>query len=383
MINVIDKAMCCGCSACASACPKNCIEMTSDTLGFLYPKVVTEQCVNCGLCEMICPNLKDEKLSAAVTPKAYAAIGRDNTIRQKSSSGGVFSLIAQHIISQGGVVYGAAFDDSCHTVRHIAVDFLDGLGKLRGAKYLQSDISGTYVEVKERLEQGRTVLFTGTPCQISGLKSFLQKDYDQLYLQDIVCHGVPSPSIWDAYLGDIEKRFGGHATDVSFRNKSNGWKNYCFSIQLSNGRIYSVEHSKDPYMRGFLHNYYLRPSCYACKHKGVERQSDITLADFWGIEEICPEMDDQKGTSLVIVSSPKGQRLFEAVVDAVNYAPTDLECAIQYNRSMIDSAKEHSLYKVFEREFPKKSIRNLFKKYCSASMWKKIKRKAGAFLRRR
>ncbi len=380
MIEIKRREMCNGCSACATICPKSCINMVSDKLGFVYPALEADRCVNCGLCEAVCPDLKQKLQTNDMPPETYVAVGKDDSIREKSSSGGVFSLIAQYIISRGGVVFGAAFDNTFHSVRHIAVESLAELKKLQGSKYLQSKIGSSYADAKTYLEQGRTVLFTGTPCQISGLIAFLKKDYDNLYLQDIVCHGVPSPAVWDAYLEHLETRFGGKVIDVSFRDKKAGWKNYLLSIKFGNGNVYSNKHSDDLYMRGFLHDYYLRLSCYECKHKGVDRESDITLADCWGIEEICPELDDNKGTSLIIVSSSKGKLLFDNIAKELSLRKTDLDCALKYNQSIVRSANEYPKRNKFENEFQQKPINVLLKKYCSISTLRKIKHKVKSLL---
>ncbi len=375
MTGIKNNKLCSGCSACAMICPHKCITMSNDTWGFMYPAVEAEKCVNCGLCEVICPDLQNALQKSDRIPEAYIAMGKDDVIREKSSSGGVFSLLAQQVLSQGGVVFGAAFDDGFHSVNHIAVETVQELEKLRGSKYVQSTIGCSYADVKMHLEQGRVVLFSGTPCQISGLKAFLKKEYDTLYLQDIVCHGVPSPAVWDAYLQHLEERFGGKAMGVSFRDKKDGWKNYRISIAFDNGKTYSVAYADDLYMRGFLRNYYLRPSCYACKHKGLERESDITLADCWGVEDVCPELDDNKGTSLVIVSSPKGKRLFDGAANELRIKKVDVNSVLAYNQSIVRSASTPVEYDQFAQEFQQRRIENLLKKYCSVSIMRRIKKK--------
>ena len=380
MVEIKNKEHCNGCSSCAASCPKKCITMVRDKLGFFYPMVDKDACVHCGLCISVCPEQKKAQ-PVTVTPLAYAAIGKEHTIREKSSSGGVFTLIAQWILSKGGVVFGAAFDDTAHSVNHIAIESLEELHKLQGSKYLQSKIGNSFEKVKSYLEQGRTVLFSGTPCQIAGLKSFLKKDYERLYLQDIACHGVPAPAVWDAYLTDLEHQFGGKASRVSFRDKRKSWKKYLLRIEFENGNVYSNNNAEDLYMRGFLHDCYLRPSCYACKHKGLGRDSDITLADYWGIEQIHPELDDDQGTSLVIVSSPKGEELLQQIADEISLTPTDLNRAIEYNTALITAAKDNPARKKFENEFQKKPLRSLLKKYASTSFFKKLKRKIKRFLK--
>ncbi len=315
--------------------------------------------------------------------EAFAVMGNEEDIREKSSSGGVFYLMARYVLSQGGVVFGAAFDDTYHAVKHIAAESLDDLKKLQGAKYLQSEIGLSYALAKEYLEQGRLVLFTGTPCQTAGLKAFLNREYDHLYLLDIVCHGVPSPAVWDDYLTHLEEQYGGKAKSVSFRDKTFGWEKYLLRIEMDNGAVYSNDRANDLYMRGFLHNCFLRPSCFACAHKGTAHSADVTLGDFWGIGEVCPQLQDGKGTSLVIVSSPKGAFLMEQIRENIRMQKVALDDAIKYNPSMIQSATHNPSSEKFEKEFREKPIKVVLKRYCAMSKFKKIKRAIQALLARK
>lgn len=372
---------CTGCTACAASCPKGCISMVRDKLGFLYPYIEPEACVRCGICESVCPELHGNRKENEIL-LSCAAILNDEPVRKKSSSGGIFYLISKWIISQGGVVFGATFNETFHYVEHVAVEVTEDISKLLGSKYVQSSIGESYTQVKKFLEQGRLVLFSGTPCQISGLKSFLKKEYENLYLQDIACHGVPSPYVWDEYLSYIEKSFGRKAVDVKFRDKQKGWKKYLLRIEFDNGDVYSNNRSEDLYMRGFLHDYYLRNSCYSCNHKGTERESDITLADYWGIENVCPELDDDKGTSLVFISSTKGKFLFDNIAEELKYMETDLESAVRYNSSIVQATATSKKRKDFEREFKKSSTHVLLKKYCSNSIISKIKKKIRNILKK-
>lgn len=378
----MNRQTCSGCTACMAVCPKNCIVMQPDKLGFLYPIVDIKKCVNCGLCEEICPDGKSTPCKIEDLPKAYAVIGNDGDFREKSSSGGVFSLLASHILSQGGVVFGAAFDESFHSVHHVAVMSKEGLRKLQGSKYLQSKIENTYAEAKQYLEDGKPVLFSGTPCQTEGLRAFLKKDYDNLYLQDIICHGVPSPAVWDAYLSHFEKKYGAKASDVSFRNKKDSWKHYSICIRFANGKVFSQKASENLYMRTFLKDYDLRSSCYQCSHKGLNRKADITLADFWGIENICPELDDDKGTSLVIVHSEKGKQWLEAIAQNMKIKEVSIEDAVTYNPSMLHAVQKNNKRIQFEEEFSSKEIYKLLNRYCSIFIGKKIFRKIKSFIKK-
>lgn len=357
MVEIKDKVNCCGCHACFNICPKNAITMQEDEYGFKYPVVDKEKCINCELCKKACPILNNKKIDN--TPKAYACINKENNIRKQSSSGGVFTLIAEKIIDMGGIVFGASFDENFNVV-HTYVDNKQDLQKFRGSKYVQSTINEIYKKAKKFLTEGRYVLFTGTPCQIEGLKSFLQKDYDKLYTQDIICHGVPSPRVWQKYLDyrnrdEIEK--------IEFRNKDKGWHQYEFKLINKNKSSYSKNQSEDLYMQAFLKNTSLRDSCYNCSFKKKNRISDITLADFWGIENVLPEMDDNKGTSLVIINSEKGQGLLEKIKPNMIIKEVKLDNALIYNQSMIESAKMDKNREKFFRNLDKIDFETLVKKY--------------------
>lgn len=376
MIELESMNKCSGCASCALTCPQNCITMVLDKMGFYYPKVDTEQCIQCGLCRSRCPAYSGNASGDADhIAEAFAVVGKDEKIREISSSGGIFYFVARYIISQNGVIFGAAFDDNYHSVRHIAVDSPADLYKLQGAKYVQSEIGESYLSARFYLDQGKPVLFTGTPCQIAGLKTFLNKDYSNLYLLDIVCHGVPSPAVWNDYLTQLEKQYSGKVKCVAFRDKTNGWKNYLLRIEMDNGSVYSSDRINDLYMRGFLHNYYLRLSCYECNYKRIEHGADMTLGDFWGIENICPTLYDDKGTSLVIVSSPKGRLLFEQIQEKVCVQKVALDDVIPFNQSIVKSANYTLSRKKFENDFRLKPIMNVLKKHCSMSKYQSLKRK--------
>lgn len=374
--------MCSGCTACASLCPVQCITMQKDKMGFAYPRIDTSRCVDCGACERACPGLK--KTSAENNPmlKTYAAQASSDDVRRDSSSGGLFTLIARYILSQNGVVYGAAFDGTYHSVKHVAVEDEKELYKLQGSKYLQSDLQEAFAAVKQYLEQERTVLFSGTPCQIAGLRSFLTKEYDHLYLLDIVCHGAPAPAVWDEYLTFLEKTYNGKANKVSFRDKRRGWHDYVLSIAFEGGKEYVKDRTEDLYVRGFLHDYYLRPSCYDCNYKGENRPSDITLGDLWGASSICPELDDNKGTSLVMVSSEKGGRLFESLASDIQYQSIDLRQCVIHNPAIVSSCDHNPKSAAFERLFQTKPINRLLNRFCSNTLWRKVMRKVKRILYR-
>lgn len=335
MHEIIDKNICSGCHACQNVCPRGCIAMIEDNEGFLYPHIDDAKCSDCGLCKKVCPLLSNR--GANKKGRAYACINRDENIRTESSSGGVFTLLAEEIIKSGGVVFGAAFDANLG-VRHTKAETIDELYKMRGSKYAQSRIGNTYTDAKAYLEDGKTVLFSGTPCQISGLKRFLGKDYKNLITQDLICHGAPSPKVWRKYLEYLSRRADAEITGLpSFRSKKRGWKNYSVSVKFKNNTEYCRVFREDLFMKAFLSNLSLRPSCYRCHEKSAERESDITLGDFWGAEKVVPDMDDDKGISLVLINSEKGRKIFDAVSGSMLCRDVDFDAAAEYNPSLTKS----------------------------------------------
>ena len=292
----------------------------------------------------------------------------------RSSSGGIFSDLAVNIIGKGGVVSGAAFSDDNHKVEHILVTQVDELYRLRGSKYVQSNSSIVYCEIRRLLLAGKVVLFSGTLCQVAGLKAFLGKEYDNLITVDIVCHGVPSPGVWDKYLSGIENKHKSTVDKVNFRNKHLGWKMYSVCYSLSNGKLIENTHYEDLFMRGFIYkNLYLRPSCYQCKFKTFYRNSDITLGDFWGIGKICPEMDDNKGTSLVISNTKKGNDLLNSISDKNHIQVVDTTLIPSLNPALVSSATEPGNRNMFFEDFIKGEPDKVLKKYCDLSIAHKIK----------
>ena len=365
MIDIKDKSKCSGCHSCYNICPKQCITMKEDQEGFWYPEVDVEQCIDCGMCEKRCPILNDMKIDNQ--PQAYACYNKDESIRKESSSGGVFTLLASLVIEKGGIVYGASFNNE-NMVEHIEIDNVNDLNKLRGSKYVQSKIGNTYSRVKDYLNQGRLVYFSGTPCQIDGLLAFLNKRYDNLILQDIVCHGVPSPKVWKKYLEQFNIE---EDAKISFRDKSTGWDSYSFTIDQK--EKFTQLSSQNEYMKVFLKNLCLRPSCYDCHSKSLHRNSDITLADFWGIKNICPELYDNKGTSLVFINSKKGKELFKNIKKNIEYKEVNIEEASKYNPSSYKSVpapdkRNKYMENIFDNDFNRYS-----KKYTKSSFFTKYR----------
>lgn len=369
MIHITDKKNCCGCSACVQRCPKQCIRLEEDTEGFLYPQVDEETCINCGLCEKVCPILNQvDKLSVL---EVLAVKNPNDEERMNSSSGGVFLPLAREVINQGGVVFGAVYDESWE-VHHVYAEKIEDVYPMMGSKYLQSKIENSFKDAERFLKQGREVLFVGSPCQIAGLRTYLRnKQYPNLLAVDFLCHGVPSPGVWRRYLAET---YGGYnakeqsrlqatagknsvllsslnATspigDIKFRDKTeSGWKKFRFVVRQKsaskadqNTVLSSDIHYDNPFMRGFLSDIYLRPSCYACKCKNGVNHSDMTIADFWGINQVAPEFDDDKGVGLVLLNTKKGEDYFSRL--SMNVLPSTLEQAHFYNGGFNEHTKAH------------------------------------------
>lgn len=308
MNNVAEKVPyqdCCGCGACLNACPKGAISMIENSEGFLVPSVDSSLCIDCSLCLKACPAL-NEKRATNPEPECYAAQAHDD-IRSISSSGGIFTPLAEAILNRGGLVCGAAFRNDW-TVHHIIVDQKEDLAKLRGSKYVQSDTEDCYKRIKALLKDGKWVLFSGTPCQVAGLYTYLGKDYDTLLTVDIFCHGAPSPGVWKRYLRENYEP--GSIANVNFRDKKAiGWSCSHVAITLKNGK----KEVSDNYTKWFHSSIILRPSCENCKHNKLPRPGDISLGDWWGISQIDPKLNDGKGLSNVLINTPKGKALYESV----------------------------------------------------------------------
>ncbi len=336
---------CTGCGACAAVCPKACIAMKPDSEGFLYPQIDTTRCVNCHRCEQVCPVHQGVLLFDET--KAVAAQNQNDSIRQSSSSGGVFTALAERILEDGGVVCAAAYDDKFAVV-HKITNQAERLAAFRGAKYAQSHSGHLFGEIKTLLAADTPVLFVGTPCQCAGLRSYLGKKPENLLLVDMVCHGVPSPDVWQRYL-DLRRSTNGEISAINLRNKSTGWSRYAYSVEIchENGTVYSVPQGQDPFMRGFTSDLYLRPSCSRCSFKGYERCTDLTLGDCWGIWELMPEFDDNQGTSLLLIHSTKGQEMWQSIQDDFRHVELDKESAVRYNPSTLTSSTAHPKREVF------------------------------------
>lgn len=391
MITIKEKKKCCGCAACATICPHQVLTMEVDKSGFFYPIVINKKkCTNCGLCEKVCPILHENK--ERIPTYSYAIKNNDEEVRKNSSSGGVFSAFAKRTIEEGGIVYGASFDEQWN-VKHISITKKEDLHYLQGSKYVQSNTFGIYKDIKQKLQDGINVLFIGTPCQVAGLNHYLQIKYKKLTTIDFICHGVPSPKIWKDYLLELVNLYKLPIANIDFRNKTTGWKDYLFVINFADtatGGIINTEmvshHHDNIYMKLFLENYILRPSCHSCMFRRGKGGSNYTLGDYWGIQRFNTEFDDDRGTSLFIgYDNPSSIPLY--IRQNCTAIETPVEFALNnnpsYTRDWPQSRYSH-LFFFLHNYFSLKimssysiclKINNLVKKLDSLIVLKSIRRK--------
>jgi coenzyme F420-reducing hydrogenase beta subunit len=355
------KEECCGCTACMSICPKQAITMIADEEGFLYPDVNQELCIECDLCKQVCPFSDKYRISGNYDqPLVYAVKHKDDNVRMNSSSGGMFTAISDYIIDIDGVIYGAAFDENI-VVRHQKAWTEEERNKFRGSKYVQSNLIGVFEDTKNELKKGRTVLFTGTPCQNAGLHSYLNKNYENLYLCDIVCHGTPSPLIFKNYIKYCECKHNNSITEYYWRFKGNGWHSHTEKAVYADGKEDSTSLLSQSYKELFYSHVTLRPACHNCKFCNFSRPSDITIADFWGVEKSMPDFDDNIGTSLVLINSSKGKELFNNIRKDLYYQKSNTTDCLQPNLhtpSLASSKRDQ-----FWKDYRDKGFEYVLKKY--------------------
>ncbi len=364
---------CVGCGACANACPQNCLNMVADKDGFLHPEIQKNICVNCGACKRVCPVI-NENPKGKYPVQTYAVYSKDETVRISSSSGGLFYTVAKYIIENGGIVYGATFDENLY-LSHKGVDSVEDLYLLQGSKYIQSDTKLCFREIKTHLATNRPVLFCGTPCQVEGLLRYLKKPCENLFAIDFICHGVPSPKAWQEYIKHQEKDFSSKACAASFRDKTNGWLSFSSRLKFVNNTEYLEVHHKDSYMKAFLQNISLRKSCYHCKFKSVNRNSDITMGDLWGIKNILPLITDNKGVSVAFNQSEKGKYLLEQIKDYLWLQEIPPDLAIANNSAMVKSVYEHNFRDYFFTNLGKQDFERLVEACLNPSYYVRLIRK--------
>jgi acetyltransferase-like isoleucine patch superfamily enzyme/coenzyme F420-reducing hydrogenase beta subunit len=382
MIDIKDKVDCCGCNACGDVCPKDAITFVTDNEGFWYPEVNMDRCIECHLCERVCPVLHQaEKKGQYDTPLVYAAYNKDESVRLDSTSGGIHSALALAVYSKGAYVSGAVYNKD-HTVSHIVSCDQSLLPRIRSSKYLQSSMEGQFRKIKEILRNGKEVFYCGTPCQVHALYNYLRKDYANLTTCDFICRGVNSPKVFLKYINMLERQYGSRAAEIKFKNKKWGWHDFSLRVNFENGQEYCKDRWHDYFFIGYLQSgNFARPSCYSCPFKGFPQKADITLADFWGIEKVDPSMDQDKGTSLVMVNSNKGMELFDSIKDKIIWKESSMDDAKAGNPALTQSLKpvrsdredffkaldKYSFDRVARKFFPlptlRVKIRSLAKKY--------------------
>ena len=341
---------CTGCEACVSRCPFGAVEMEADEKGFFYPKILEEKCTECGLCERICP-IEKPLGRGKFTQEVYSCWVRDSKLRLESTSGGMFTALAEYVLKEGGAVFGAAFDEG-FCVEHICMENRKELKKARGAKYVQSRTKDAFQKAEELLKQGRKVLYTGTPCQIDGLYAYLGKEYDELLTVDLICHGVPSPAVFQSYLKEIREKYKAEITSVRFRYKQPSWSLYSMKIDFQGRKPYICSKFKDPYLRGVGKNLFQREVCFSCKYASTKRVGDLTIADSWRYRAYERESrNDQKGVSLVIVNSPKGKQAFGKIRNGLFVKKQSIEYAVDGNPGLKAPWPKHPSSEAFYRDF--------------------------------
>lgn len=373
MIQIKDKADCCGCTACASICPKDAINMEPDTLGFKYPKVDLNKCIDCGLCENVCAfnDHYDTSLNLA-KPLAYAARHKDMKEVETSRSGAAFIAISDYVLENGGVVYGAGYTDHFRVV-HKRATTKEERDEFKGSKYVQSDLNHVFLQIKKDLKNGLTVLFSGTPCQTAGLNSYIGKKLrERLILIDIVCHGVPSPYIWKDYIAYLEKKHKDSICQVNFRDKQLfGWTAHYETFKFSNIKEKKLVSKSFKYL--FFKHVMLRFSCGICPYTNTRRPSDITIGDFWGWEKTDSNINtDDKGISLILINTKKGSMIFNSIKSQMITIPAKLEDCLQPN--LQHPSAIHSKRMQFEYDYQQKGFSYVMRKYGDVGWQYQIKK---------
>ncbi|MCL2327839.1 MAG: Coenzyme F420 hydrogenase/dehydrogenase, beta subunit C-terminal domain [Bacteroidetes bacterium] len=371
MIEIKDKSQCSGCSACYAVCPKKCIDMKADNEGYLYPQVNTVVCNNCNLCEKICPISKPIEIRDFET-LAFAAQIKDKKIRLESASGGLFTAIAYSVLEKHGVVFGACYDEN-FMVEHNYASTKEELSKFRSSKYVQSDMKDIFSKAKQFLDENKLVLFAGTPCQMNGFRSFLRKKYDNLILLDFVCRGTPSPKILKKYLQHNEFLAKSKLNYVSFRDKRYGYAGSTMALGFENGKKLYSGRDLQFFKHTFFEDLNSRPSCFKCHFKTIKREADITLFDCWHVNEFDKSMDDDKGTTMVLLHSEKGNSVFEEIKATLKYCPANVEKAIKLDGIMVENSTIPNTHREdFFNDIDKLEVPQLIEKYFPLSMKKRL-----------
>lgn len=365
MIDKVKDIDCTGCFACYNVCPTNCISMERDVEGFVYPRIDKSLCIECNLCEEICPSVYPvDSSSKYMNPEVYAAWSTNEEIRLDSTSGGIFSELALKILRSGGYVCGAKYNSN-HMVEHCIINDEKDLYKIRQSKYVQSDIWSIFNSIKNLLIQGKFVLFCGTPCECAGLLNLLGKEYENLIIIDFICRGSNSPEIYRRFLDKLKEQYESNISRVWFKNKTYGWNRFSTKIEFENGKYYLEDRFSDLYIRGYIEaNLYMRLCCSECKYKTFPRVSDLTLGDFWGIKLSDISKDIEKGTSLIMVNSVKGEELFDSIKSNIFFKKKSMEDALRRNMCITTSAKQNPRKEEFISSLDNMDILQNIKQFC-------------------
>lgn len=380
MISIVNKEDCCGCGACYNICPKNSIEMKSDEEGFLYPNINLDTCINCGICEKVCPiiNIEDETINQSQRGMIIASKRID--VLKQSTSGGAFTAIAKYILKQGGYVYGVEMTSEFN-VHHIEIENVNDIEKFRNSKYVQSDTELVYKRVEQRLKSGEQVCFSGTPCQIEGLRHYLGKEYENLLLVDVVCRAVPSPGVWRKYINYLQKK-NGKIQEVRFRDKGLGYQFSTMKIQMKDGRTIRNGIESDPWLRMFFSGMIIRPSCTQCKFRRRYRKSDITIWDCFNVSDISSKFDEKSGATRMLIHSPKGERVFDSIKGEYIFEEINPATLVSGLTELSKSPKAHPKKEIFFNDFQNLEMNELINKYFPNSFNVKIKKQMRLFLNR-
>lgn len=360
---ICEKEYCYGCTACAQACPTRAITMLPDDEGFLYPQINERLCSGCQLCITVCGNIHAKASQSNTEKTVYACYAKDADIRMKSTSGGAFYCVAKYVIDNGGCVFAVVLNDQ-HVVEHKMISSLQDLKMAQGSKYVQSALNNTFSQVKQVLDAGKQVLFSGTPCQVAGLKNYLGKPYLNLISCDIVCHGVPSPRVWSDYLKWLEEHQQDTCRSANFRDKKIGWHCYSMQVEFEKSRPYSNNVFRDPFHRGFLRNLFLRPSCHHCGFANTDRPADISLADYWGFNERDGIINsDDKGISMFICNTKAGRELFHAVREQMVVEQRDMSDALKATPCLKQPFPPSAARNSFWRDYQEKGFNGIVDSY--------------------
>lgn len=372
MIDKISVQDCTLCGSCVNACPTDAISFSKAYLDFCYPEINAALCVRCGQCEKACPLLGAKKRPADGYPLAFAAKSDNEQIRLRSSSGGIFYELANQMLHDGGYICGAVFDGHFH-VRHIVSNTRKYLFRMMGSKYAQSDMGYCYREIKEKLKAGEKVLFSGCPCQVAGLRTYLGEDYQNLLLVELICHGIPSDQMLQTYISMQEKRYGAKLKRMEFRNKAKGWHNSSVRMEFENGKTYLKPMTIDTYMQGYFRGVSLKEGCFSCKFRNFASGGDLIIGDFWGSEIEVPDIDDNKGISVVIATTQKGNVFFRKT--AIPCYRVELINVLKYNQGVIKSFCMGSMRSDFYKYAKKYSLKEAIGLFFQEKTTQKVKRK--------